>query len=61
MKLIGYLSALIKKFDGGPVGVEISLQYLEDLGTVEEVIEPYLLQIGFIKGRLEATARPMSI
>jgi len=45
-----YLSALIKKFDGGPVGVEtLSSSISEDLGTVEEVIEPYLLQIGFIK------------
>ena len=45
-----YLSALIKKFDGGPVGVEtLSSSISEDLGTVDEVIEPYLLQIGFIK------------
>lgn len=45
-----YLSALIKKFDGGPVGVEtLSSSISEDLGTVEEVIEPYLMQIGFIK------------
>lgn len=45
-----YLSALIKKFAGGPVGVEtLASSISEDLGTVEEVIEPYLMQIGFIK------------
>lgn len=55
-----YLISLIKKFNGGPVGVEtLASSISEDLGTVEEVIEPYLMQIGFIKrtarGR-EATA-----
>ncbi len=56
-----YLSALIDKHAGGPVGVETLASSLsEDLRTVEEVIEPYLLQIGFIKrgprGRLATEA-----
>ncbi len=45
-----YLLCLIKKHGGGPVGIEtLSSSISEDLGTVEEVIEPYLMQIGFIK------------
>lgn len=44
------LLAIIDKFSGGPVGVEtLSATLSEDQGTIEDVIEPYLLQIGFIK------------
>lgn len=44
------LLAIIHKFGGGPVGLEtISATLSEDIGTIEEVIEPYLLQIGFLK------------
>lgn len=45
-----FLLAIIDKHDGGPVGLEtIAATISEDLGTVEEVLEPYLLQIGFLK------------
>lgn len=45
-----YLETLIKKFDGGPCGVEtMAASISEDTGTIEDVIEPYLLQMGFIK------------
>ncbi len=45
-----YLNGLIKNFNGGPVGIEtIASSISEDVGTVAEVIEPYLMQIGFIK------------
>lgn len=45
-----YLLSLIDKHSGGPVGIEtIASSIAEDLGTVEDVIEPYLLQIGFIR------------
>lgn len=45
-----YLLSLIHKHGGGPVGIEtIASSISEDIGTVEEVIEPYLMQIGFIK------------
>lgn len=45
-----YLEAIINKFEGGPVGIEtIAAALSEDIGTIEEVVEPYLLQIGFIK------------
>lgn len=44
------LEALIKKHSGGPVGIEtIAASIAEDNGTIEEVIEPYLLQIGFLR------------
>lgn len=44
------LTAIIDKFSGGPVGVEtIAAALSEDIGTVEEVLEPYLMQIGFLK------------
>ncbi|MEE9447503.1 MAG: Holliday junction branch migration DNA helicase RuvB [Arenicellales bacterium] len=43
------LSALITKFDGGPVGVEsLAAAISEERGTIEDVIEPYLIQQGYI-------------
>ncbi len=45
-----YLTSLIEKFNGGPVGVEtIATSIGEEVTTVEDVVEPYLLQEGFIK------------
>ncbi len=45
-----YLEAIIKKHSGGPVGVEtIGSTISEDIGTLEDMVEPYLLQIGFIR------------
>lgn len=45
-----YLKTIIDKHSGGPVGVEtIAASMAEDVGTIEEVVEPYLLQTGFIK------------
>ena len=47
---IEYLEALINKFNGGPVGVEtISTAIGEEISTIEDVVEPFLLQEGFIK------------
>jgi len=44
-----YLSAIITKFGGGPVGLEtLAATLSEDKDTIEDVIEPYLLQLGFI-------------
>ncbi len=44
------LQTLIDKFSGGPIGIEtIAAALSEDIGTVEEVLEPYLMQIGFLK------------
>ena len=41
--------ALIEKFEGGPVGVEsLSAAIGEERGTIEDVIEPYLIQQGFM-------------
>jgi len=45
-----FLRAIIEKHNGGPVGIETVASVIsEDIGTIEEVIEPYLLQIGFIQ------------
>ena len=45
-----YLTSLINKFNGGPVGVEtIAASIGEEVSTIEDVVEPYLLQEGFIK------------
>ena len=45
-----FLKAIIDKHAGGPVGLEtIASTISEDIGTIEEVIEPYLLQLGFLK------------
>ncbi len=47
---IEYLEALILKFNGGPVGVEtIATSIGEETSTIEDVVEPYLLQEGFVK------------
>ena len=43
------LKAMIEKFDGRPVGLEtLAATINEDAGTIEDVYEPYLLQLGFI-------------
>ena len=47
---IEYLESLINKFNGGPVGVEtIASSIGEEVSTLEDVVEPYLMQEGFIK------------
>ncbi|MEX1266282.1 MAG: Holliday junction branch migration DNA helicase RuvB, partial [Woeseia sp.] len=43
------LMTIIEKFDGGPVGVESLAAALgEERGTIEDVLEPYLIQQGFM-------------
>ena len=51
-----YLRAICQVYEGGPVGLEAVAATLgEDAGTLEEMVEPYLLQLGFLtrtrKGR----------
>lgn len=47
---IEYLETLINNFNGGPVGIEsIAASIGEEVTTLEDVIEPFLLQEGFIK------------
>ena len=49
-----YLQTLHERFSGGPAGVEsIAASMAEDRGTLQDVIEPYLIQQGFV----ERTAR----
>ena len=44
------LNLIIEKYDGGPVGVEtIAAALSEDVRTIEDVCEPYLLQAGFLQ------------
>ena len=44
-----YLNTIYSIFNGGPTGLEaISATMNEDSGTLEDVVEPYLLQIGFL-------------
>ena len=44
------LKALIEKHEGGPVGIEtLAATLSEDIGTLEEVIEPFLMQTGLLK------------
>ena len=47
---IQYLEALITRFNGGPVGAQtVATSIGEEITTIEDVAEPYLLQEGFIK------------
>lgn len=44
-----YLRIIATTYDGGPVGLEtVAATMNEDAGTLEDVVEPYLLQIGFL-------------
>ncbi|MGB4927059.1 MAG: Holliday junction branch migration DNA helicase RuvB [Giesbergeria sp.] len=44
------LEALIHRFDGGPVGLDnIAASIGEEAGTIEDVIEPYLIQQGYLQ------------
>jgi len=48
------LLTIIERFDGGPVGIDsLAAAVGEERGTLEDVIEPFLIQQGF----LERTAR----
>jgi holliday junction DNA helicase RuvB len=47
---IKFLKSIIEKHNGGPVGIEtVASTISEDAGTLEDLVEPYLLQLGFIK------------
>ncbi|MBI2635097.1 MAG: Holliday junction branch migration DNA helicase RuvB [Parcubacteria group bacterium] len=44
------IDAIIKKFNGGPVGLQaLAAATSEELDTIEDIYEPYLLQIGFLQ------------
>ena len=52
------LNILIEKFKGGPVGLQtLAAATSEDEATIEDVYEPFLLQLGFIE-RTPAAASP---
>ncbi len=55
------LKKIVKDFDGGPVGAEtLAVTVSEEVETIEDVYEPYLIQIGFInrtpRGRMATKA-----
>ena len=55
------LESVIRRFDGGPVGVDsLAAAIGEDRGTIEDVLEPYLIQQGFLlrtpRGRVATSA-----
>ena len=55
------LEAVVHRFDGGPVGLDnIAASIGEESGTIEDVIEPYLIQQGFLqrtpRGRMATRA-----
>ena len=44
------LTTIIERFGGGPVGVNaLASSIAEDRGTIEDLYEPYLIQIGFLQ------------
>lgn len=44
-----YLRIIIEKFNGGPVGIDsLSVAVNEERGTLEDMVEPYLIQLGFL-------------
>lgn len=44
------LTLLIEHFDGGPVGVKtLAVACSEEVRTLEDIYEPYLIQCGFLK------------
>jgi len=44
-----YLRVIIEYYNGGPVGIEaVAATLSEEVSTLEEVVEPYLLKIGFV-------------
>ncbi len=46
---ISYLKTIIEKYKGGPVGVEALASTLnEEVDTLQDMVEPYLLKIGFV-------------
>ena len=49
LSLLSPASIIIEKYDGGPVGIDtLSAALGEDARTIEDVYEPYLLQMGLI-------------
>ena len=56
-----FLGTIIDKFDGGPVGIEsLAAAIGEERGTLEDVIEPFLIQQGLLmrtaRGRIVTSA-----
>ena len=56
------LMTIIEKFRGGPVGLDtLAASIGEDRNTIEDVYEPYLLQLGFInRGPRGRVAMPLA-
>lgn len=47
---VGVLTTIVRKFGGGPVGLStLAAAVGEETDTIEDVVEPYLMQLGFLK------------
>ena len=54
------LLCIIENFDGGPVGVDnLAAAISEERGTIEDVLEPFLIQQGFIQRTPRVVLRPV--
>lgn len=62
---IKLLQAIVERFDGGPVGLDnLAAAIGEERDTIEDVLEPYLIQQGFLQRTPRAEllpAEPMPI
>ena len=53
------LTAVIERFDGGPVGLDnLAAAIGEERDTIEDVLEPYLIQQGFLQRTPRVELRP---
>ena len=43
------LQTIVRTFGGGPVGVDTLAAVSEEAGTIEDVVEPYLMQLGLLQ------------
>jgi Holliday junction DNA helicase RuvB len=47
---IAIMKIILEKFNNGPVGIKnLAAALGEDEGTIEDVVEPYLIQLGFLE------------
>ena len=56
------IPTVLEKFEGGPVGVDnLAAAIGEERDTIEDVLEPFLIQQGFLSARRAAASRPRCV
>ena len=56
---LAVLATIVRKFGGGPVGLStLAAAVGEETDTIEDVVEPYLMQLGFLKRTPRGQWRP---